>query len=61
MAQRRFVSEPVVITTTESTATRSRRARRRDLAHDLKLAALVIPTMSGTTARIMAAHRATAR
>jgi pyruvate kinase len=31
-----------------------------DLAHDLKLAALVIPTMTGTTARIMAAHRATA-
>ncbi|HEY9199562.1 MAG TPA: pyruvate kinase, partial [Gammaproteobacteria bacterium] len=31
-----------------------------DLAHDLKLAALVIPTQTGTTARIMAAHRATA-
>lgn len=31
-----------------------------DLAHDLKLTALVIPTMSGTTARIMAAYRATA-
>ncbi len=31
-----------------------------ELARDLKLAALVIPTMSGTTARIMAAHRATA-
>ncbi len=31
-----------------------------NLARDLKLAALVIPTMSGTTARIMAAHRATA-
>lgn len=31
-----------------------------DLAHDLKLAALVIPTMTGTNARIMAAHRATA-
>ena len=31
-----------------------------NLARDLRLAALVIPTMSGTTARIMAAHRATA-
>ncbi|MBI5041606.1 MAG: pyruvate kinase [Gammaproteobacteria bacterium] len=31
-----------------------------DLAHDLKLAALIIPTMTGTTARIMAAYRATA-
>ncbi|HMM46683.1 MAG TPA: pyruvate kinase [Thiobacillaceae bacterium] len=30
------------------------------LARDLKLSALVIPTMSGTTARILAAHRATA-
>lgn len=31
-----------------------------ELARDLRLAALIIPTMSGTTARIMAAHRATA-
>lgn len=30
------------------------------LARDLKLAALVIPTMTGTTARILASHRATA-
>ncbi len=30
------------------------------LSRKLKLAALIIPTMSGTTARIMAAHRATA-
>lgn len=31
-----------------------------ELARDLRLAALIIPTLSGTTARIMSAHRATA-
>jgi pyruvate kinase len=57
----RFVSEPIVVSDGRIYSDREAVAHAAvDLAHDLKLAALVIPTMSGTTARIMAAHRATA-
>ncbi|MBI5461349.1 MAG: pyruvate kinase [Gammaproteobacteria bacterium] len=57
----RFVADAAVVGNEKHFSDREAVAHAAvDLAHDLKLAALVIPTMSGTTARIMAAHRVTA-
>lgn len=57
----KFVSEAIQDRHTKTHSSREAVGHAAvELARDLRLAALIIPTLSGTTARIMSAHRATA-